>query len=644
MTEYIDIKTTAKLLNVTERHIRRLCKAGVLTGAVKDGSNWRIPKDADARLAAAYATDKLAGSGELANVPAKKRADAFRRLGVVQECKRYCSTAVRNGTCRTIALKAFAAKKKMALRTLRRWLADYKDEGLIGLVDHRGRGQFKSQAINPEAFEAFKAMYLSEQRLSLRTCWLNLKYINNSEARNWSIPSLQYMYRYVAETIPEPVRVLHREGLAAYEAKCAPYVQVDPDSVQPGQIWVGDHSQFNCWVRHRGKWVRPWITAWQDMRSRLIVGLHISACPNQTTVLSAMKRAVDEYGPPDSVKIDNGRDYDSEMFTGTTKVRRRAANKGYLDEQMVAGIYAMMGIGVSFAIPYHPQAKSIERFFDTLDCQFTKTLPTYCGKDHSRKPEKLAELLKSEKVIAQAYSIESFSKMVGQYVEIYNNSSHTGFGMDGKTPTQVFSQRQSKRVLPDGLSDLLLRVWSGELAVGKNGVRFKGIWYGQFDATLQMYQGRKVRVAYDPDDLRSVDVYDATTMALITTASQNQLINYGKAVDEDALRNAMRQKSAALKATKRFKDTRLAANMDLPTLTLNAMREASKPQKTEPARAPRLRPVITPLNQQLERHKKLEVIKEVKKAAGAETITKVLDIDLSSLAGKKGPDIKLFND
>ena len=67
-----------------------------------------------------------------------------------------------------------------------------------------------------------------------------------------------------------------------------------------------------------------------------------------------MKRAIEVYGPPDAVKIDNGKDYDSQMFTGTTKAarhaltRRKVLKAGYIDEPAIAGIYAMLDISVSF--------------------------------------------------------------------------------------------------------------------------------------------------------------------------------------------------------------------------------------------------------------------------------------------------------
>ncbi len=638
MSEYLDIKKAAELFGWTRRHVCRLCEDGNLPGAVKVGGHWKIPRTADPRLAM---PENLPNLNELHNIPANKRDEALRCLGVIRDFERFVDAFAGK---RSGALAIYVTQEKVTKRSLERWMAKYRTQGLLGLVDTRGGGKFISDMISDEAFELFKSMYLTQQRLSVKTCWQNICFKNKDEQKGWKIPSLQFMYRYIKNQIPLSVQILHREGLNAYVAKCAPYIETDPDSVAPGQIWVGDHSQFNCWVRHRGKWIRPWVTAWQDMRSRTIVGFHISASPNQTTILLAMKRAIEKYGPPDSVKIDNGKDYDSECWTGTTKVKRRTLKRGYIDEQMVAGIYAMMDVGVSFAIKYHPQSKPLERWFDTLDKQFTKTIPTYCGKDTDRKPDYLNDLLKSEKAIKEAHDLAGFAETVGQYVEVYNHSAHTGRGMNNKSPAQVLETRQSRRVMVEGVADLLLRVWSGELTIGKNGVRLKGMWYGQYDMQLAIHQGKKVRVAYDPDDLRRVYVYDAATLKLITIAEQNQLVQYGSAVSEEAFRTATQQKARALKVTRQFRDSRLAANMDLTSLTLRAMQEGQK-EVTEKSREKTLRPVRTPLDSQVREHERREIIKAVKKAAGAESLEAVLDCDFSLLKPEnKYADVNLFDE
>jgi hypothetical protein len=635
-----DIKKTAELLGRTQQRIRQMCAAGELAGAVKEGSRWQIPADAAPKLFEDSINKQNSGIDELRDVAENKKNDALRRFGAIKKFDKFSATFPDKK--RTEAIKAFCKESNLKWRSFYRMLRRYREQGLIGLIDTRGGGKFLNEIISPDAFEIFKSMYLTEQRLSLKICWQNILFLNKDQKKGWKIPSLQCLYQYVTRYIPEYARILHREGIDAYNAKCAPYIEIDPDSIAPGQVWVGDHHQLNCWIRHRNRWVRPWLTAWQDQRSRAILGCYISSSPNQTTILLAFKRAVERYGPPDSVRIDNGRDFDSEVWTGITKLKRRAIRKGYLDEPLIAGIYAMMDISVHFTIKYHAQSKIIERFFDTLDCQFTKTIATYCGKDSERKPEYLKNLLSSEQAIREAFTIEQLNAVLDRYLEAYNNTAHSGNGMADMSPVNLFNTRNSRRALAEGVTELLLRVWSGELVVGKNGIRFKGLWYGQYDMTLMTYQGKKVRAAYNPDDMRKVYVYDANTLRLIVIAEQARLVQFGSSVGEEALRFAMAQKSHALKIAKQFRDSRLTANMDLTSLTIRAMQDAAEePAEEQPGT---LRPVRTPFDNQVAEHNRQENLREVRKAVGAENITKVLDIDIEPEGKNKYSDMKIFDD
>ncbi len=576
-------------------------------------------------------TDTDVSIDELASLPEKKRADALKRLGIVQEFRVFKAELEGDGGTHKKAIALFSEGKDLSGRTLDRWLSAYGKMGLVGLVDNRGGGKFLAQIISPEAFEYLKSLYLDPRQPSLKQCHKNLCYLNKEQNNGWRIPALSAMYDYVTKFIPEPVRVLHRRGLQAYKAKYGSYIQSDPETCEPGEVWIADHCAFNFWIRHRGRWIRPWITAWQDYKSRLIVGWHISACPNQTTILISMRRALDKYGPPDIAKIDNGKDFASQMWTGETVKTRRFLCKEYLDEEIVAGLYAMLDIQVSFAIPYCPQAKGrLERWFDTIDLQLSKTISTYCGKDPGARREDMKEVLETPKTIRDAYDLESFTKIAGEYIEAYNRAAHTGEGMEGKSPLEVFETRPSIRVLAAGVAELLCRVWSKELIVGKNGVKIKEMWYGQYNLDLLVHQGKKVRAAYDPEDMRSVYVYDAKTLRLITTAEQNHLVAYGRAVNEEELRDAMRQKAKAVRFMKGFRDAQLTANMDLTSLTIRAMGDGARPEP-EPNTERTLRPVRTPLDSQVREHERQRCIKAVKKASGAESMKEALDFDFSLL-------------
>jgi len=647
MTECFTVQQAAERLGVSQTRVRQKCKAGELPGAFRESAQWQIPSTAHPLLVADISNEKLGGL-ELAAVPAPKRDAALRKVGIVRECEKFCSRAVRddtkNDTKWTVALKGFAAIKGVPVRTLQRWMSDWRRDGFIGLLDGRGGIEYGETTISPDAWEEFKGMYLTEQRLSVKLCWLNIRYINKSQNKNWTIPPLRTMQRYAEKKIPLPMRVLKREGRAAYDARCAPYIETDMDSIKPGAVWIGDHHQFDCWVRYRNKWIRPWITAWEDMRSRNVVGWMITPQPNSSTILAAFKRGAEKYGPPDAVKIDNGKDYDSEAFTGTTKARRRITKSLQLDEETTAGLYALLNITVSFAIPYHPQSKAIERWFDTLEGQFVKTMPTYCGKDTARRPEDLKDYLLTEKAVAEAMSIEDFAEGVGQYVEIYNHTAHSGRGMDGRCPADVLAGRESRRVLADGVLDLLCRVWSGAQTVGKNGVKVAGLWYGQFDTALMAYQGKDVRVAYDPDDISRVYVYDANTYKLVAVAEQMQMIAYGAGADDTARREATAAKTRARKIVKQFAPASKTANTDLTSLTLAAMADRmQQPAESRPGQ--RLRPVGTAMDGQVREHQRQVNMKTVRRAAGAEGLTQVpqLNIDYGGMAaeGEQAPSLHL---
>jgi len=633
MMKYLTVEASAKVFGISPRAVRKKCVDGKLLGAYKRKGEWMIPNTADARLIQGGSPERGV-EVQLAGFSAEKVKEAKKRLGIVLRFKERAADRVRNGGTRTDALELFAAEHGIIPRTLKRWIKQYKEHGPVGLVDMRGGNRFGDETISAEAAQAFRDMYLTQQRLSIRLCLRNIGYINKTGRKGWVLPSLRVMQYYIKKYIPEPVRVLYREGRSEYNAKCASYNQVDNDSIEPGQVWVGDHYQFNCWVRHRNRWIRPWLTAWMDMRSRMLVGWEVCYLPNQTTILIATRRAIEKHGPPDMVKIDNGKDYDSEMFTGTTKKvrqKRKVLRAGYLDEDDVMGLYGWMDIRASFSIPYNPRSKRIERLFATIGSQFDSTFETYCGKDVPSRPEDINKLLKDPKAIGSALGLEDFAKLFGEYAQAYNNNVHTGEGMNGRTPAELMATRESQRVILKDVLDMLLNVWC-KAKVGKNGVRVNGIYYGQYDMKLFQHFGKEVLVSYNPDDLSCITVYDAKTKKRICIARENQLVGYGENVSEEDLREGQRQQRLAVKFARGYVSSSRTANMSVRDLSIKAAREKSRPEPKQQPR--RLRVVKTFLDGQTEGHKREEIIEAVKKAAGAEGTKAVLDMDFSLLKPK----------
>ena len=636
MAKLIDISAAAKMMGVADRTLRDRCAAGRISGAIKRDGGWSIPASYDTRLEG-VTQPKDIGLDTLTDVPVNKRDEAIRRMGQIKEADLFIGAAVREGQNRCDALERFARSKQINSRGLRRWMKSFRRSGLPGLIDKRG-GQCQGDLISPEAWDYFQRQYLDLRRPSVTNCWEDLRLYAKENKLDWRIPALRTVHAMVDKRIPLPVRVLHREGHDAYTSQCEPYIVFDPDSVEPGQIWVGDHHELDLWIRHRGEWRRPWISAWQDMRSRKIVGHCISVAPNSVTIMRAFKMACEKYGPPDAVKIDNGKDYSSQMFTGKTKAQRRALGKHYLDEDLFRGMYGMLGVTVSFAIPYRAKAKRIERWFKTVADQFSKAFPTYCGRNTMNRPDGHAEYLETQEAKDNAYTLESFTEVFGRYIDAFGAAPHSGVGMDGQSPDAVFARRTSHRVLLDGVLDLLCRAWSRKMKIGKNGINFQGIFYGQTDPVLRANQGRAVRISFDPDDVTSVRVYDAKTMKLLTVAQQEQMIRYAdKASDED-VRAASREIARNNRLVRDYRNLGLGRIMDKTNRVILIAQERAL-DNGKAADTPRvIKPVGTVLDGQVKAHKEV-VNQNTAKAAKLPEFD--IDYDLMRRPEKKLPEFEV---
>ena len=140
-----------------------------------------------------------------------------------------------------------------------------------------------------------------------------------------------------------------------------------------------------------------------------------------------------------------------------------------------------------------------------------------------------------------------------------------------------------------------------------------------------MHQGKKVRVSYDPDDVSEVYVYENVSLKLLCIAKQNQLVAHGP-VGEADLRAAKRKQAQAKRITKLYRNSRLAAAMDLPTLAIAGMQEQAR-EKPELEQPSTIRLVHTAMDGQVAEHQRQKMQKAVRMAAGAEDTQTVPDLE-----------------
>ena len=154
-------------------------------------------------------------------------------------------------------------------------------------------------------------------------------------------------------------------------------------------LWNADGRESDVVVLWPdGKEARPWITAWQDVRSRKIVGWRVDRSESSDSYRLALADAVREWGVPDAVLLDNSSGAASQMLTGGCHWRFKG---GKPKPGEVAGLLTQL-VGpknIHWSKPYRGRSKPVERGFRDLASNLDKDhrlRGAYTGSNPTRKP------------------------------------------------------------------------------------------------------------------------------------------------------------------------------------------------------------------------------------------------------------------
>ena len=79
--------------------------------------------------------------------------------------------------------------------------------------------------------------------------------------------------RRVVLSIPSSVRTLGREGRKTFEGRHGLFIPRSYEDLRNREIFCGDHHEFDLFVHSRsGKLIRPWISAWLDLKTEVLSG------------------------------------------------------------------------------------------------------------------------------------------------------------------------------------------------------------------------------------------------------------------------------------------------------------------------------------------------------------------------------------
>lgn len=558
MQEYIDTSTAAKLLDVDERTVQRNAKNGIYgdvkyidgrghAGKVIQISITGLPIDAQIKYVMQQMDAPLHVT-PLDDVPEKYRAIALKKLKALEAMTHYIWAAEKAGRNKKDAMQEFADKYNIAypdehvsIATLYRWMNDYREAGIAGLVPGYMSREWQS-TIPDWAWDMFKSLYLDENKRSISACYTVIEL--EAQKRGEPIPSISAFKRRIKKEMDYQILTYYREGPKAFDDKCVPYIQRDYTALVPNQCWVSDHHQLDvACMGSRKRPIFPWITVWMDMRSRRIVGYRISEGPNTDIILDSFGRAIRRYGIPLEIYMDNGRDYTAYDFAG--RGHRVTAD---IDEERIAPLVRHLGIVPHFALPENAKAKPVERFFETVKEQFSKWFLTYRGGNVQERPERLNDVMKKPENIP---AIAEIDKLFGDWVDsVYNENPHTGDGMNGKSPREVFDKLLPvKRTAPDDVLRLFMMRTSKPLKVQRNGIWLFGRWY--YSPELAPHQEHMVYVRYELQQVGTVYVFD-TEDRFLCTAANREALAWGATADD--IRQAMKEKKQTRQRAKAYKD------------------------------------------------------------------------------------------
>ena len=290
------------------------------------------------------------------------------------------------------------------------------------------------------------------------------------------------------------------------------------------ELWQGDHHIFDLFVRVKNTQqkndrtyekeiaVRPVLTAWMDTSTGCIVGWVISVLPNADTIAEAFCRAVvltvseEFHGLPKGILVDCGKDYRSALLQNLPEDHSSVSDAPlYLNRRFAGlGLLPALGVQIHSALPCHPQSKSIERLFGTLEREWICKLKGWCHPNPDKRPANFSKYLKSLLDSKELLTLEEFvqifrSKILPEYHHFRENDD----AAEGWSP-ELASMSPLERyhvlekpylVTPDWrtLSALKMHHASG-CRIRHHGIRFQNTWY--WDDELRQHIGGTADVFY----------------------------------------------------------------------------------------------------------------------------------------------------
>lgn len=422
--------------------------------------------------------------------------------------------------------------------------------GVAGLISKHGQ-HLVGSCVPDDYFEYFKTLYLIEGGPSLRSCRdLTLGYaVRELGADRNKFPSFMAFKRRLDKEIPEQSIFLARNGQAAWNKKYNNFIDRDYSTITCNQVWVSDHAQIDvaCYDENN-KVVFPWVTVWRDYKSGKWLGWILqTGNPNSDLIFQSFYYAVEEFGLPKDVIIDNGKDYRSKDFAGGRKDFKIETNKN-----KTSAMLKELNVNVHFALPYNAQTKPVERDFLKIKELLSKHCIGYRGGNVVERPEKLAKEIKDGKIMKFEDFKELFDKTI---INILNKRPSNGKNLNGRCPDDLFYEEYKEKIVTskDALKLFCSRT-SNTYTISKNGVKDGKLQTTYWADWMIHKKGMKVYLRRDIKNYKEAWVFNAQNDEFIGKAEAFKSVAalYAPEVSKEEFEAAMATKKRNIKLAKSY--------------------------------------------------------------------------------------------
>ncbi|WP_196795120.1 DNA-binding protein [Mariprofundus ferrooxydans] len=391
-------------------------------------------------------------------------------------------------------MPTYRGQQSLKPATLAKWDADYREKGIMALTD--GYGNRKHQSIietNEGLFRLVIGAMIKAPQITGKAMIEFIEATNRLRAPTADAPALpvpsqrayeRFRGSWIAENKQIWTKIINPDQWKnVYMSAAGSHTE---NINRLNQLWELDSTPAD-WLLTDG---RHSVVGVIDMDSKRLK-YYVSKTSKSMAVCQVTRRAILDWGVPEGVRTDNGKDYVSDQY-----------------DMVLDGLT----IAHQVCIPFASEEKgTIERVMRTMSHGILNLLPGFIG--HNVAERKAIEARKSFSARLMTHGeiveVEMTAADLQQHLDdwcehYYGNDKHAGLGMSPNQKARSY-RGTIRRIEDERALDMLLCEIGGVRRIGKKGVRFENHTY--FNDEIGQYIGKNALLKYDEQDIGRLYAY-----------------------------------------------------------------------------------------------------------------------------------------